>query len=70
MSVAGKGLQMEGLASTVVSLQRGRYLHHAPILTAHQHTNTSLCVAYLPLPLRLHVRQYVIPRQEGPSEGR
>ena len=50
MSVAGKGLQMEGLASTVVSLQRGRYLHHAPILTAHQHTNTSLCVAYLPLP--------------------
>ena len=40
--MAGEGLEVEGLASVVVSLQRREGLHHTAILTASQHTHTSL----------------------------
>ena len=39
---AGEGLQMEGLASVVVSLQWRASLHHTAILTAGQQLTTSL----------------------------
>ena len=42
VGVAGEGLEVKGLAGVVVSFQRRGSLHHATILTASQHTHTSL----------------------------